>query len=68
MHTNLKNYRPIAKLKFVAKLIERACAAQVHAYISLLTVSMVNPNLHIGGTTAMLRIFNDLLLGLDKGQ
>ena len=30
----LKNYRPVANLKFLAKTIKRACASQIQGYLS----------------------------------
>ena len=66
-----KHFRPVAKLKFVAKAVERTCADQIHSHLSLHNLygrsqSAYRRNHSV--ETAMLRIYNDLLLAADKGQ
>ena len=67
----LKNYRPIANLKFFAKTLERMAAVQLQRYLN-------DHELHAkfqsgyrsfhSVETALLRITNDILLTLDKGD
>ena len=69
----IKNYRPIANLKFFAKIVEKVAALQLQEYLK-------NCNLHAksqsGYTsrsfhsveTAMVRVSNDILMSLDKGE
>ena len=65
----LKNYRPVANLKFLAKTIERAFAAQIQEYLNINNLrgkmqSAYRPGHSI--ETALLRVYNDLLLAVDK--
>jgi len=67
----LANYRPIAKLKFVSKLIERAGVNQINAYLEknrLYGKTQSAYRKHHSVETAMIRIYNDLLLAADRGQ
>ena len=68
---NLKKYRPVANLKFLAKTVERACASQIQHYLAtnnLLgnTQSAYRSNRSV--ETALVRVYNDLLLAIDKGK
>ena len=67
----LNNYRPIANLRFFAKTLERMAALQLQRYLN-------DHELHAkfqsgyrsfhSVETALLRITNDVLLTLDKGE
>ena len=67
----IKNYRPIANLKFFAKIVEKVAALQLQEYLK-------NCNLHAKSQsgyrsfhrveTAMVRVSNDILMSLDKGE
>ena len=68
---NLKSYRPVANLKFLAKTIERACSSQIQEYLALRNLrgkmqSAYRPGHSI--ETALLRVYNDMLLAVDKGK
>ena len=68
---DLKNYRPIANLKFVAKTVERAAVSQIQKYVSeyhlqAKTQSAYRPSHSC--ETALLRVSSDILMSLDKGQ
>ena len=68
---NLKNYRPVANLKFLAKTIERAFSSQIQEYLALRNLrgkmqSAYRPGHSI--ETALLRVYNDMLLAVDKGK
>ena len=67
----LKNYRPIANLKFLAKTVERAAAQQLRSYLAknqLLAKTQSAYRLFHSCETALLRVSNDILMSLDKGH
>jgi len=67
----LKNYRPVANLKFLAKTVERASASQIQDYLfhNDLYGKMQSAYRTAHSTeTALLRVFNDLLNAVDKGH
>ena len=68
---NLKNYRPVANLKFLAKTIERALASQIQDYLTFNNLRGKMQSAYRSGhsiETALLRVYNDLLLAVDKGK
>ena len=67
----LKNYRPVSNLKFLAKTIERSCASQIHDYLSLNNLYGKTQSAYRSChsiETALLRVYNDLLLAVDQGN
>ena len=68
---NLKNYRPIANLKFFAKILEKMAAHQLQEYLGK---SDLHAKFQSGYRsfhsveTALLRVTNDILLSLDRGE
>ena len=67
----LKNYRPVANLKFIGKIIERIVSTRIQAHISRYNLhdpfqSAYRTNHSI--ETALLRVNNDLLCDMDKGK
>ena len=68
---DLKNYRPIANLMFISKILEKAVSSQLKVYLheNGLYSDMQSAYRQFHSTeTAMLRVVNDLLLALDKGN
>ena len=67
----LKNYRPVANLKFLAKTIERAFTSQVQEYLTVNNLRGKMQSAYRSGhsiETALLRVYNDLLMAVDKGK
>ena len=68
----LKNYRPVANLKFLAKTVERACTAQIQQYLSANNLYGKMQSAYYRSNhsteTALLCVYNDLLLAADKGH
>ena len=66
----LKNYRPIANLRFFAKILEKLAASQLQAYLKendLYAEFQSGYRQFYGVETALLRVTNDILMSLDKG-
>ena len=67
----LKNYRPVANLKFLAKTIERVCASQINDCLSSNNLCSKMQSAYRSChsiETALLRVYNDLLLTVDQGN
>src|ERR1700722_12547913 len=67
----MSSYRPISNLSYVSKLLERCVAKQLHSYLSKgdhyeAFQSAYRP--HHSTETALLRVQNDILIGIDKKE
>ena len=66
----LKNFRPVANLSFISKIIEKAIATQIHDY--LINNDIVNfQSAYKAGhscETALLRVYNDIVTTIGRGN
>ena len=68
---DLQNYRPIANLKFLAKTVERLCTSQIQTYLHSHNLNGYFQSAYRRNhstETGLLRVYNDLLLSIDKGE
>lgn len=67
----LSNYRPISKLPFLSKVLEKVVCSQLQCHIELNDIGekfqSAFKSRH-STETALLRVFNDLLLTVDSGK
>ena len=59
---NLKNYRPIANIPFLSKVIEKAVVSKINLYLE------TNNRKHHSTETALLRVLDGILTSLDHRQ
>ena len=67
----LKNYRPVANLSFISKIIEKAIATQIHDHlINNYIVDNFQSVYKIGHSceTALLRVYNDIVTTIGRGN
>ncbi|PIK41958.1 putative RNA-directed DNA polymerase from mobile element jockey-like [Apostichopus japonicus] len=65
----LKNYRPVAKIPYIAKLIEQAVKKQIDAHLALhglLPKFQSAYRVNHSTETAIIRVHNDTMVALDK--
>ena len=68
---NFANYRPIANQMFLAKVLERIAANQLRGYLQDSQLFPPMQSAYRDGhstETALLKVYNDILIALDKGQ
>ena len=67
----LKNYRPVANLSFISKIIEKAIATQIHDHlINNDNIDNFQSAYKAGHNceTAMLRVYNDIVITIGRGN
>ena len=70
-HDDLNNYRPVSNLCFIAKILEKLVSSQVSSYLSSHNLCSTCQSACRPGhstETALLKLFNDLFLSLNKGN
>ena len=62
----LKNYRPVANLSFIKKIIEKAIATQIHSHL----INNFQSAYKTGHSceTALLRVYNDIITTIGRGN
>ena len=67
----LKNYRPVANLSFISKIIEKAIATQIHDHLINNDIVDNFQSAYKAGhscETALLRVYNDIVTTIGKGN
>ena len=67
----LKNYRPVANLSFISKVIEKAIASQIHNNLKNNDIDDNFQSVYKAGhscETALLRVYNDIVTTIGRGN
>ena len=67
----LKNYRPVASLSFISKIIEKAIASQIHDHLINNDIVDNFQSAYKAGhscETALLRVYNDIVTTIGRGN
>ena len=67
----LKNYRPVANLSFISKIIEKAIATQIHDHLINNDIVDIFQSAYKAGhscETAFLRVYNDIVTTIGRGN
>ena len=70
-HNDLKNYRPVSNLCFIAKILEKLVLSQVSAYLNSHNLYNTCQSAYRQGhsnETALLKVVNDLYLSLNNNN
>ena len=70
-HNDLNNYRPVSNLCFIPKILEKLVLSQVSSYLNSRNLYNTCQSAYRPGhstETALLKVFNDLFLSLNKGN
>ena len=68
-HNNLSNYRPVANLTFLSKLVERVVLARLQNHMDKIDFkcdTQFGYKKHHGTETLLVKLVNDILIGLDS--
>lgn len=69
--TNVSNYRPISKLPFLSKILEKCVYLQLQSFLDLhgiLDIFQSGFKVYHSTESALLKVFNDLFLMTDSGD
>ena len=70
-HNDMNNYRPVYNLCFIAKILEKLVLSQVSSYLNSHNLYSTCQSAYCprhSNETALLKVVNDLLLSLSKGD
>ena len=67
----MKNYRPVANLSFISKIIEKPIATQIHDHLINNDIVDNFQSAYKAGhscETALLRVYNDIVTAIGRGN
>ena len=67
----LRNYRPVANLSFISRIIEKAIATQIHDHLTNNNIVDNFQSAYKAGhscETALLRVYNDIVTTIGRGN
>ena len=66
VHNDLNNYRPVSSICFIVEILEEFLVSKISSCLNL--HNLYNTSAHIVLVTALLKLVNDQVLSLEKGN